>query len=87
MSERAARLAKLRELEHQYAELDAICIADLHKVRELLDLLTHDDVTRMDLTKALGVLQETVTRVAEMKSLLKQVTVLREELGLKDGSA
>jgi hypothetical protein len=83
MTERARRTSHLRDLEHRYAELDVMTMADIQMIRNMLDPLMFDNITRMDLEKALTLLAETKERQAEMQMLLRKITTLKDELGCR----
>jgi hypothetical protein len=82
MSERARRLAHLRDLEYRQAELETVCNANVLSIRSLLDLTMHDSVAQMDISKAVRILSETHTKHTEIIKLQRQIDTLRDELGV-----
>jgi hypothetical protein len=82
MSERARRLAHLRDLEYHQAELEAVCNANVFQIRSLLDPTMHESVAHMDIAKAVGLLSETHGKQREIIKLQRAIDTLREELGV-----
>lgn len=82
MSERAERLAILREKEHRYEELVSLVVADNIIVRRHLDPLTHEDVTTINYHQACEHINNARDKQAELLELNASIVTLKDELGL-----